>query len=157
YNVVFLASTPLAAFFAYLLAWNLTRRTGPAIVAGVMFGFAVFRFAHVPHIQVMWTFWMPLALLGLHRWITDQRRSGLVLFAIAWIGQSLSNGYYFFYFSILIAMWIAWFTRWRDLRRTLVPIAITWILAGVAIAPVMLTYRQVHEQYRFVRTATEIE
>src|SRR5690242_13018326 len=53
YNIVFLASTPLAAFFAYLLAWNLIRRTGPAIVAGVMFGFAVFRFAHVPHIQVM--------------------------------------------------------------------------------------------------------
>jgi hypothetical protein len=154
YNVVFLASTPLAAFFAYLLAWQLTGRAGPAIVAGVMFGFAVFRFAHVPHIQIMWSWWMPLALLGLHRWLVDERRrwSGLVVFALAWIGESLSNGYYFFYFSIVVGLWMAWFGR-----RRVVPALIAWVIAGLAIAPVMLTYRQIHGQYRFVRTATEIE
>jgi hypothetical protein len=157
YNLVFLASTPLCAFCAYLLAWTLTRRAGPSIVAGVMFGFSIVRFAHVAHIQIMWSFWMPLALLGLHRWQTERRTSGLMLFAIGWLGQSLSNGYYFFYFSILVGLWIAWFTRWRDLRRTLLPPLVAWILAAIVIAPVMLMYRQVHERYQFVRTESEIE
>jgi hypothetical protein len=157
YNLVFLVSTPLSAFCAYLLAWKLTRRAGPSIVAGVMYGYAVFRFAHVPHIQILWTWWMPLALLGLHRWMTERRTSGLVLFGVAWLGQSLSNGYYFFYFSILIAWWLAWFTRWTDVRRTLLPALVAWGLAGIALAPVMLTYRQVHGQYGFLRTAGEIE
>jgi hypothetical protein len=152
YNLVFLASTPLAAFFTYLLALKLTGRVGPSIVAGVMFGFAVFRFAHVPHLQIMWSWWMPLALLGLHRWLVDQRWSGLVIFAIAWIGQSLSNGYYFFYFSIVVALWVAWFAR-----RRIVPVVVVWILAGLAIAPVMLMYRDIHERYRFARSEREIE
>jgi hypothetical protein len=157
YNLVFLVSTPLSAFCAYLLAWALTRRLGPSLVAGVMYGFAIFRFAHVPHIQILWTFWMPLALLGLHQWLTARRKSGLAVFAIAWLGQSLSNGYYFFYFSILIGLWMLWFTRWRDLRRTLLPPLVAWMLAGLVLAPVMLTYRQVHGQYQFVRTISEID
>src|SRR5262249_53002279 len=106
YNLLFLLSFPLCAFCAYLLAWSLTRRTGPSIIAGVMYGFAIMRYAHVSHIQFLWTWWMPVALLGLHRWITERRVSALVLFACAWVGQSLSNGYYFFYFSIIVGLWI---------------------------------------------------
>jgi hypothetical protein len=164
YNLLFLVSSPLSAFCAYLLARSLTRRTGPSIVAGVIYGYAIFRVAHGPHIQVQWTWWMPLALLGLHRWLAASpdrtarhRLSGLALFAIAWLGQSLSNGYYFFYLSVLIAAWIAWFARWRQPRRTLLPPLVAWAVAGVLIAPVMLTYRQVHGQYQFARTMSEIE
>jgi len=157
YNLLFLASFPLSACCAYLLAWHLTRRTGPSIVAGVIYGCAVFRFAHVPHIQILWSWWMPLALLGLHLWMTERRRWGLVLFAGAWLGESLSNGYYFFYFSILVALWLAWFTRWREARRTLLPALVAWMFAGIALSPVMLTYRQVHQQYQFVRSAADIE
>ena len=64
-----------------------------------MFGFAMMRYAQVAHLQFQWTFWMPLALLGLHQWLGERRGAALLLFGVAWLGQALSNGYFFFYFS----------------------------------------------------------
>jgi hypothetical protein len=80
HNVLFLLSFPLSAFTAYLLAWSLTRRAGPSIVAGAIDSYAAFRWQHLGHLQILWSWWMPLALLGLHRWMTDRRKSGLLLF-----------------------------------------------------------------------------
>lgn len=160
YNLLFLLSFPLCAFCAYLLAWSLTRRTGPSIVAGLMYGFAIIRYAHVSHIQIEWTWWMPLALLGLHRWLTERRLSALVLFSGAWLGQSLSNGYYFFYFSVIVGLWIVWFTRWndlRDVRRMLVPVLIAWTVGVTAMAPVLLGYRQIQQRYQFTRSIDEVD
>src|SRR5262249_9023215 len=108
-------------------------------------------------IQILWTWWMPLALLGLHQWMSERRRSGLVLFATAWLGQSLSNGYYFFYFSIIVVLWLAWFTRWREAQRLLLPALIAWVAAGLLLAPVLLTYRDVQGRYQFARSIADVE
>jgi hypothetical protein len=157
YNLLLLLSFQLCAFCTYLLAWSLTRRTGPSIVAGCMYGYAVIRYPHLSHIQFQWTWWMPLALLGLHRWLTERRVPALVLFAGAWLGQSLSNGYYFFYFSVIVGLWILWFTPWRDARRALVPVLAAWAVAVAMMAPVLLTYQAIHERYQFTRTIGEVE
>jgi hypothetical protein len=157
YNVLFLLSFPLSAFTAYLLAWSLTRRTGPAIVAGVIYGYAIFRFAHLGHLQILWSWWMPLALLGLHRWMTDRRASALLLFGAAWLGESLSNGYYLLYFSIIVGLWLAWFTPWREARRLLVPVLLTWMAAAACLAPILLTYTRVQHANRLYRGFDEID
>src|SRR5262249_55218592 len=146
----------------YLLAWSLTRRVGPSIVAGVMYGFAVMRYPHVSHIQFQWTWWMPLALLGLHKWVTERRVSALILFVIACVGQSLSNGYYFFHFTIIVGLWIAWFTPWhrawqRDARRALLPALAAWAVGMAIVAPVMLGYQRIHARYGLTRSIEEIE
>jgi hypothetical protein len=158
YNLLFLLSFPLSAFAAYWLAWTLTRRAGPSFIAGILYGYTIFRFGHLGHLQILWSWWMPLALAGLHRWFADRRASGLWLFALAWLGESLSNGYYFFYFSIIVALWIAWFTPWRqrELRRTLIPVLIAWGVAVVCMAPVLLMYARVQRQYHFGRAFEEI-
>jgi hypothetical protein len=157
YNVLFLLSFPLSAFTAYLLAWSLTRRAGPAMVAGAIYGYATFRWAHLGHLQILWSWWMPLALLGLHRWMTDRRKAGLLLFGAAWLGESLSNGYYFFYFSAIVGLWLAWFTPWRQARRTLVPALVTWAAAIALIAPMLLTYARVQQANHFQRSFEEID
>ena len=157
YNVLFLLSFPLSAFSAYLLSWSLTRRVGPSLIAGVVYGYAIFRWAHVGHLQILWSWWMPLALLGLHQWIADARRSGLVLFAVAWLGQSLSNGYYFFYFSIIVGLWLAWFTPWAEARKRLVPVLATWAAAAACLAPILLTYQRVQQENDLQRSIEEIK
>jgi hypothetical protein len=159
YNLLFLLSFPLSALAAYWLAWTLTRRPGPSIIAGIIYGYAISRFGHLGHIQILWSWWMPVALLGLHRWFAERRASGLWLFAIAWLGESLSNGYYFFYFSVIVSLWIAWFTPWRQLRearRVLLPVLIAWVAAVVCMAPVLLMYSRVQQQYHFGRAFEEI-
>jgi hypothetical protein len=157
YNVLFLLSFPLSAFTAYLLAWSLTRRAGPSIVAGAIYGYAAFRWQHLGHLQILWSWWMPLALLGLHRWMTDGRKSGLLLFGAAWLGESLSNGYYFFYFSAIVGLWLAWFTPWRQAHRTLVPVLVTWAAAVVLMTPMLLTYASVQQEHHLRRSFQEIE
>jgi hypothetical protein len=168
YNVIVLLSFPLSAWTAYLLAWSLTRRTGPSLVAGVIYGFAIVRFAHLGHIQILWSWWMPLVLLGLHRWMTARRVSGLVLFGVAYLGESLSNAYYFLYFSIIVGLWLAWFTPWRAARGlrglltqvlvpVLLPVLLTWAAAAACLAPILLTYARVHHEHRLQRTVDEIE
>ena len=53
YNVALLATYVLSALGAYFLAFTLTRRHDAAFVAGLAFGFAPYRLAQVPHIQVL--------------------------------------------------------------------------------------------------------
>jgi hypothetical protein len=156
YSLLFLLSFPLSAFAAYFLAWSLTRRLGPSIVAGAIYGYAMYRFAHLGHLQILWSWWMPLALLGLHRWMKESRRSGLLLFGVAWLCESFSNGYYFLYFSIIVGLWLAWFTPWRDARRTLLPVLLTWMAAVACMSPVLLTYARVQQEHRFKRSFEEI-
>ena len=82
YNVVFLLTFPLSALGAYLLGYELTKRHDAAFIAGLLFGFAPYRIAHLPQIQSLASFPMPFALLGLHRYLREPRRpKWLALFA----------------------------------------------------------------------------
>ena len=69
YNVVFLLMFPLSAIGAYLLTLELTKRHDAAFIAGLLFGFAPYRIAHLPQIQSLASFPAPFALLGLHRYL----------------------------------------------------------------------------------------
>src|SRR5688572_6436623 len=102
YNVLFLLTFPLCGIAAYLLALEITRRRDAAFVAGVLFVFAPYRMSHLPHLQVLAAFGMPVALFALHRYLRDPRARWLVLFAAAWLWQGLDNGYYLLFFSVLV-------------------------------------------------------
>ena len=104
YNVAFLLTFPLSALAAHALVHRLTGRHLAALIGGLVYGFNPFRIAHFPQIQVMSSYWMPLALLGLHAYVGRQERRWLVLFGVAWLMQSLSNGYYLLFFPVLLAL-----------------------------------------------------
>ena len=71
---MFLLTFPLSAIGAYLLGYELTKRHDAAFIAGLLFGFAPYRIAHLPQIQSLASFPMPFALLGLHRYLADDPR-----------------------------------------------------------------------------------
>src|SRR4051812_46241777 len=87
YNVVFLLTFPLCALGAFLLAFELTHREDAAFIAGLLFGFAPYRIAHLPQIQCLAAFPMPFALLGLHRYLRDPRPRWLIVFGTGWLLQ----------------------------------------------------------------------
>jgi hypothetical protein len=76
YNVSLYLTWPLSAFTAYLLAWFLTRRVDAALIAGLAYGFSTYRTAELGHIQMVSSFWIPLALLGLHGYLVQRRVRG---------------------------------------------------------------------------------
>ena len=155
YNVVFLSTFSLSAFGGYLLCLHLTGRRDAAFLGGLAFGFAPYRISQLAHLQVLASFWMPMALLGLHRFLRGDGWRWLVLFAVMWVMQALTNGYYMAFFSVLVALWIVWFVPWRRWRAGLAVVG-ALALAFAALLPILIRYRQVHDTLGFRRLFEEI-
>src|SRR5262245_40784841 len=154
YNVAFLASFPLAALALHALAVVLTGRHDVAAAGALAGAFGPYRFAHVSHLQMLWTFGVPLALLALHRYDDTRRRRWLVLFAAAWTLQGLSNGYLLLYFPVLLAMWMAWHVR--DARQ-FAAIGVAWLAGSVPLLPIVAQYERWQSALALSRSYEEIQ
>jgi hypothetical protein len=157
YNLAFLLSFALSGLFAHLLARRLTGRLDAGLVGGLAFAFAPYRAAQLSHLQVLSSYWMPLALLALHAYFAGGRLRWLAVFAVAWLLQGLSNGYFLVFFSILVALWLGWFGTAPGSIRRLSAAAGALVLAGAPILLLLLRVREVHAVNGFERTLTEIE
>jgi hypothetical protein len=154
YNLMFLLSFPTAALAAHLLARHLTGRHDAGLIAGLAFGFSPYRAAQMPHLQTLWACWMPLGLYALHRFTTDRRRRHLVLFVVCWLMNGLATGYFLFFFSVLVGLWIVWFVRsWRSLAEIGVALAI----GTLPLVPLLLGYQHYQHAFGLERTLEEIE
>ena len=63
-NLVTLLTYPLCGVAVYLVVRRLTGSAAAAFLAGLAYAFSPFRAAQQPHVQMLATFWAPLALLG---------------------------------------------------------------------------------------------
>ncbi len=157
YNIAFLLSFILSAISAHALVHSLAGRDDAALIAGLAYGFAPYRAGQLSHLQVLCSWWMPLALLGLHRYMSTRNRRWLVLFASCWLFQGMSNGYFALYFSVIVIAWMAWFSvRVRSISS--VPsILIAWGIAAIPMVLILLGYRQVHLALGMHRSIQEIQ
>jgi hypothetical protein len=157
YDALFLLSFPLSGFAMRQLVWELSRRSDLALLGGLAFAFAPYRAAHLAHLQILCTFFLPLVFLGLHRFLETDRRRWLLLSAGAWALQSLTNGYFFLFTTVLLAAWLGWFVlprrRWRALRAIL----LVWGVAAVVPLALCLQYGRRHALLGFARLSGEIE
>jgi hypothetical protein len=158
HNLLLLLSWPLSAAAAYALGWHLTGRHDAAFIAGLVFGFNPYRLEQTPHIQVLTCWWMPIALLALHRSLQAPARAGpwLLLFGSAWLVQALSNGYFLFYFSVLVALWVGWFAARTQTGRLAAAILLIWFVAGLIMVPVLLRYKAVADHWQLTRGFGEV-
>ena len=157
YNAAFLLSFVLCGLSAHLLGYVLTRRHDIGVVAGLAFAFAPYRMSQVGHLQVLSAYWMPLALMGLHLYVADRRRRWLALFGASWLMQALACGYYLFYLSTLVALWLMWFAVGRERWTRIAPILAVWGLAALAMAPIAYGYVTFQHAYGLRRWPDEIE
>lgn len=156
YNIAFLASFVLCALAAYALTYSIARRHDAALVAGLAFGFAPYRMSQLGHVQVLSAYWMPLALAGLHRYLATRRTRWLVLFAGGWLMQGLSCGYYLFFLSVLVALWLLWFGATREHWRSVGRVLAASIAAAVLVSPVLYGYWNIQHAYGMRRWPDEI-
>ena len=156
YNALALLSFPLAALSMWALVYYVTRVPAAALLAGLAFGFAPYRIAHLSHVQMLASFWMPLSLLGLHAFLETRRRRWLVLFGATWFLQGATNGYFLIFFSVFLAAWSAWFLlpsrRWHDLGS----VALAGGAAALPLVPIFYRYVQAHERHGLSRTFGEV-
>ncbi len=156
YNLAFMVSYIASGLGAYFLAYVLCQRHSAAFVAAVAFAFAPYRLSHTAHLQLLSSYWMPVALAALHRYVTTLRKPWAFLFAATWLFQALCSGYYFFFLSMLVVLWLAWFAVGRLRVRQFVIVGACWLLAAVLMVPLLLGYRRVHGEYGLKRSPVEM-
>jgi hypothetical protein len=186
YNLALLLSYPLSGLAMYALVSRLTRSAPAAFVAGIAFAFAPYRASQLPHIQMLTTFWAPLALLGLHGFLesagpplagpapqrrpeaTSLRGAGsaeggpawrwpwLALFAGSWALQGAANGYMLVYFSMFVVAWVLWFLVARRRFRDAGLVGVAAASAAVPLAPILYRYFLAHREMGVSRSLGEI-
>lgn len=155
YNLTLLLTFPLSAVAAHGLGFTLTRRHDAAAVCGLAYGFSPYRIAHIEHLELLLSYGMPLALIGLHRFRETRQTKWIVLFAAALLLQGISTSYFLLFFCVLVALWMLWFVEWRDWRFIAAVIA-GGLSAAVALAPVIVGYLRIHGEYAMVRSLSEV-
>lgn len=154
HNVLWIGSFFMAAVAAHALAHRLTGRHDVALVAGIAFGFNPYRAAQIPHLQMLLSGWMPLALLCLHRCLDTRRVRDLALFAICWFFNGATAGYYLFFFSALLGLWMIWFAR---PLRAWVQIGVAAVAGTLPLLPVIIGYQHYQSALHLTRNADEIQ
>lgn len=145
YNVLLLASFVFSGCAAYALARYLTGRSSAGIIAGVIFAFAPFRFDHYMHFELLWSGWMPLAVLALLRAFDDGRARWGVLAGLLAALQTLSSIYYGVYLAVVLAVMAIVLAIGKSRRprgRTIAGLACGAVLAGALVLPYMRPYQQ---------------
>jgi hypothetical protein len=78
FNVVMLLTYALSGYATFLLVRRILSgrpyATHAALFAGALYAFCPYRLAHVAQLNTMTTYWLPLILLSLHRYLEDGRR-----------------------------------------------------------------------------------
>jgi hypothetical protein len=155
YNLVLIASTWWSGLATHALVRRLTACTSAAYCAGIAFAYAPYRTSQLGHMQLYACWWLPLVLLALHAYYEDGRARWLLIAAVAWLLQGLTNGYYLLFLPVLVGMWFAWFTR-RAYVRCAVWAAAALALATAAAVPFLLHYVAVHTAQGLSRSLGEM-
>ena len=160
HNLLMMASFAAAALGAFVLCFHLTKSTSAAIVGGLIFGFAPYRFAHIMHLELLWTAPMPLALFVLHRAIERDRplRDGLLVGVLVAL-QAYCSLYYAAFLGLFIGLWtvvIGLMSENAARRRLVICVSIGAMTSLALTAPYGYVYYKARQEVG-ARDATEIQ
>lgn len=159
YNFLFLLGMFLSAMAAWALAREVTGDAAVSLLAGLVFAFVPWRLAQIPHVQFQWGPFLPLLLLFLLRWLNGGRRRDLILFALFFAWNALTNVHFAIFSGILLAVVLAWEGLTRDapgmgrrIRRTVAATAV----AAVVVLPFYVPYAKAAKLYGMRRSIGEM-
>lgn len=109
HNILTLLSFGLAGFGAFLLAFELTKNTLASFVAGLVYTFAPYRFAHlVGHYNLATIEWLPFYCFYTTRYLRRGHKRNLILACLFGLITTLTSYYYSFFLVIwsgIISLW----------------------------------------------------
>ncbi len=96
-NIAFLAALATSGLAAFVLARHMTGSNLGAALAGVIFAFAPYRWAHIPHLQLQLAFAIPLSFYFARRLRKGATVTGSVGLGLSVAAAFGSSGYYAIY------------------------------------------------------------
>jgi hypothetical protein len=132
HNYLMLAAIVSSMLCAFALARRATGSDPAAWLGAVIFGLAPYRMAHIGHLELQWTMWMPLAMLLLLRLIEKPGLARGLFLGAALAAQVLSSIYYGLFLACYLAVaWLALLPFERQKGRIVAATA-------AALAPLLL-------------------
>jgi len=131
----------------------------PAVIAGTIFGLLPYRVAHIMHLELQWSQWMPLACWALHRTVRHGRVRDGVLTSVFVLAQFLSSIYYGLFLVITLGVTAPLLLLART-RAPLTAIARALVVGGAIGALPLLAYSapyRANQQVLGGRGAAEID
>lgn len=158
YNLLLIASIALSGLAMHALTRAVTGSESGAYVAGLVWACWPYRTAHLLHIQLQALYFMPLALLCLHRVVAGRRWRDVIVLAGATTLQFVASVYYGLMTGVVLvvaAVVLALATgQWRA-ARLWSRLAAAGVLTIVFSIPVMLPYARSQQSEGFGRTLVE--
>lgn len=154
HNVVFLLAFITCGFGMYLLASELTKSPYCGIIAGLIYAYSPFMFAHLSHIQVLFAGGIPLAFLYLHRFFSTDSGRDLFFFGLFYIIQVLACGYFALYLTLFAGLFIVSQAivrkKYAD-RKFWLKLGVFVLLVVVVAGPFFYQYVKVRQEMGFFR------
>ncbi len=160
YNFLFLLGMWLSALAAWALAREITGDGLAALVAGVVYAFAPWRLAQLPHIQFQWGAFLALSLLFLLRYLTQGRRRDGVLFSVCFAWNALCNVHYAIFSGLLVLAVVGHEIvagGWKPMRRKVFGVGVAVTAAAIVVLPFYVPYQKASELYGLRRGWSEID
>ena len=143
HNIMLLGGMVLSSAGIFVLARRLTGSSAAAFTAGIVFGFAPYRFEHYMHMELQWTVWIPWAFWALHRaFETGERRYGALIGLFVAL-QFMSSVYYGVFLATLLAVvgvFLLCGLRRQRLKNGAIALAVGGALSAALVLPYALPY-----------------
>lgn len=149
HNLVLLGGIVASAVGITFLARHLTGRTGAAVIAGIVFSFAPYRFDHFNHLELQWTVWTPWAILAMQRTIESGSVRHAALTGLFLALQMASSIYYGMFLSVLLAAVASAqviVLPYRELFQRIRVLTLGAAIAVLLTAPYLLPYARAADQ-----------
>jgi hypothetical protein len=158
YNAVLFGSLVASAMAMYAFVRGVTASAAGAVVAGIVWGFWPFHFAHLGHLQLQALYFLPLAFLFLHRVMAGARTRDAVGLGLMTGLQAVASVYWGLIGGIAILVAALALVVTAGGRRVGRLIRLGLLAAVVALAvvlPVLWPYVQAQQREGFGRNLYE--
>jgi hypothetical protein len=146
HNSIVVFSFVLGGVTTFWLAYYLTGSYWSSILAGFIFTFSNYHFAHAEgHLQMVSLEWIPLFVLCWYVVLTKPGIPVAVASAITLVGVILCDYYYFFYCVVMGGLMVAWYAVKENdflffFKKTyLIPFGVFTVLLLITAGPLVLS------------------
>ncbi len=157
YNIALLLGFAFSGYGAFALARVITRNTPAALVAGVVHAFASFKIAHVQHLQIVWSGWLPLLLAAILVYWREPRARNAVFLGVVFAMNGLTNIHWLLFggFALVVTIAFLQFAKPRRERAFWLRLCAALVIASLVLLPFLIPYQLVANEYGARRTTQE--
>src|SRR5438552_16776143 len=149
HNIAMLLGFAFCSFAAYLLGKRITGCWIAGIAAGIFYAYVPWRFTQLPHLQHVFSGWLPMMIVALLHYADCPTWRRAALFAGAFLMNGLTNIHWLLLGSLAIALTVPIAVRKpRDWTR----IAVCMLVALALMAPFLIPYARVAKLYGMQRS-----